>query len=45
MNFKQVIGESKDLKAEFPDIVTRLSELGKKFDEKLKKTKRQPGKI
>jgi arylsulfatase A-like enzyme len=41
----QDIGESKDLKAEFPDIVTRLSELGKKFDEKLKKTKRQPGKI
>jgi arylsulfatase A-like enzyme len=41
----QDIGESKDLKAEFPDIVTRLSELGKKFDEKLKKTKRQPGKF
>jgi arylsulfatase A-like enzyme len=41
----QDIGESKDLKAEFPDIVIRLSELGKKFDEKLKKTKRQPGKI
>jgi arylsulfatase A-like enzyme len=44
-NLHQDIGESKDLKAEFPDIVTRLSELGKKFDEKLKKTKRQPGKI
>jgi arylsulfatase A-like enzyme len=44
-DLNQDIGESKDLKAEFPDIVTRLSELGKKFDEKLKKTKRQPGKI
>jgi arylsulfatase A-like enzyme len=44
-DLRQDIGESKDLKAEFPDIVTRLSELGKKFDEKLKKTKRQPGKI
>ena len=44
-NLEEDIGESKNLKEEYPNIVTRLSELGKKFNEKLKKTKRQPGKI
>ena len=38
-NLEEDIGESKNLKEEYPNIVTRLSELGKKFNEKLKKQK------
>ena len=39
------IGESKDLKSDFPKVVKNLTMLGKQFDEKLKKTKRPAGKI
>ena len=39
------IGESKDLKSQFPKVVEQLSELGKKFHEKLGKSKRPVGKI
>ena len=39
------IQESKNLVSKFPDIVKKLSELGNKFNQKLKETKRQPGKI
>jgi arylsulfatase A-like enzyme len=39
------IGESKDLKTEFPEVVEKLSELGKNFHEKLAKSKRPAGKI
>ena len=39
------IGETKDLKNEFPEVVQSLSELGKNFEQKLKKTKRPVGKI
>ena len=39
------IQESKNLVSKFPDIVKKLSELGNKFNQNLKKTKRQPGKI
>jgi len=39
------IGESTDLKDKFPEITVRLSKLGKSFDDDLKKTKRQPGRL
>ena len=39
------IGESKDLKDKHPKIVKMLSQLGKDFDEALKKNKRPAGKI
>lgn len=39
------IGESTDLKAEFPEVVKNLSDLGKNFEQKLKKTKRPAGKL
>lgn len=39
------IGESKDLKDKHPKVVQRLSQLGKDFDEALKKNKRPAGKI
>jgi len=39
------IGELKDLKSQFPKVVEQLSVLGKKFHEKLGKSKRPAGKI
>lgn len=39
------IGEQHDVSAEHPDIVKRLTRMGKTFDEELKKTKRPPGRI
>ncbi len=44
-NLDKDIGEQHDVSAEHPDIVKRLSEMGKKFDEELKKTKREPGRV
>jgi arylsulfatase A-like enzyme len=44
-DLSQDIGESKDLKDKHPKIVQRLSQLGKDFDEALKKNKRPAGKI
>ena len=44
-DLEQDIGETKNLKAEFPEVVKSLSDLGKNFDQKLKKTKRQAGKL
>lgn len=38
-------GESIDLSKEFSEIVNRLSSIGKKFDQKIKKSKRPAGKI
>lgn len=39
------IGESKNLKSEFPKVVEKLSALGENFHEKLAKSKRPAGKI
>ena len=39
------IGESKDLKSEFPKVVEKLSALGNKFQEKMAQSKRPVGKI
>ena len=39
------IGELIDLSAEFPEVLERLSAMGKKFDGALKKSKRPAGKI
>lgn len=39
------IGESKNLKSEFPRVVEKLSALGENFHEKLAKSKRPAGKI
>ena len=44
-DLEQDIGESKDLKTEFPEVVEKLSDLGRKFHEKLGKSKRPAGKI
>lgn len=44
-DLSQDIGESKNLKDKHPKIVQRLSQLGKDFDEALKKNKRPAGKI
>ena len=42
---EQDIGETKNLKSEFPEITKSLSDLGKSFEQKLKKTKRPVGKL
>jgi len=44
-DLSQDIGESKDLKDKHPKVVQRLSQLGKDFDESLKRSKRPAGKI
>jgi arylsulfatase A-like enzyme len=44
-NLENDAGESIDLSKEFPEIVNRLSSIGKKFDQKIKKSKRPAGKI
>ena len=44
-DLRQDVGESKDLKEQYPKIVQRLSQLGKVFDESLKRNKRPVGKI
>ena len=44
-NLKTDIGESKNLKDEKPKITQKLSELGKAFDQEMKKSKRPAGKI
>ena len=44
-DLEQDIGETKNLKAEFPEVVKSLSDLGKNFEQKLKKTKRPAGKL
>ena len=44
-DLKKDIGESIDLSAEFPEVLKRLSAMGKKFDSALKKSKRPAGKI
>jgi arylsulfatase A-like enzyme len=44
-DLEQDIGETKNLKSEFPEIAKSLSDLGKSFEQKLKKTKRPVGKL
>ena len=44
-DLRQDVGESKDLKEQYPKIVQRLSQLGKVFDESLKRNKRPVGKM
>ncbi|NOY60968.1 MAG: sulfatase [Calditrichaeota bacterium] len=44
-NLDKDIGEQHDVSAEHPDIVKRLTKMGKKFDKELKKTKRPPGRV
>ena len=39
------VGESKDLSESHPEVVKRLSSLGKAFDADLSKSRRPPGKI
>jgi arylsulfatase A-like enzyme len=39
------IGEKVDVAAQNPEVVERLSRLGKSFDEELKRTKRPPGRV
>ncbi len=39
------IGEKNNVAAQHLDIVQRLSELGKKFDEEMSRTKREPGRV
>ena len=45
LTWKKIFKNQKNLVSKFPDIVKKLSELGNKFNQKLKETKRQPGKI
>ena len=44
-NLEKDVGESKDVRESYPDVVKRLSELGRAFDHDLRKTKRSAGKI
>ena len=44
-DLEQDIGETKNLISEFPEIAQSLSDLGKSFEQKLKKTKRPVGKL
>jgi arylsulfatase A-like enzyme len=44
-DLKKDVGESNDLSKYHPEIVKRLSALGRAFHEDLGKTKRSPGKI
>ncbi|RJP18381.1 MAG: arylsulfatase [Candidatus Omnitrophota bacterium] len=44
-DMKTDIGEQTNLAERYPDIVNCLAERGKRFDEQLKQTKRQAGKI
>ena len=43
-DLKNDIGEKNDVAEQHPDIVQKLSKIGKEFDDKLKRTKREPGK-